>query len=444
MSCFLLVAMLVTLAPACALAQQYAVAETRAVGSQRFTEQDILRSTGIQKGKREIPLTQVKDAATRLLGLGVFKEVGYKHTAVPGGMKVEFTVKDADEFVRADFDNIVWLPQAELINELHQRVPLFNGQLPMQPGGSLQTDVAAALQGLLNERGVKATVSFAPSGPREGITDAYVYTADEVEVKIGQLNFSGASPAFSPLLEGAARPLLGTHFQRSSVAKFVASNLLNIYRSRGYLRAEFQPLQVAVASHKDLETAVAITLPVVEGRAYTFAGIRWSGNTVRPNPWLDDRVHLRSGQTANGVQLDADLTGIRAQYAQLGHMHMYLDVQPTYDDGNGSVRYDATVHEGELFNMGKLDIAGLQASSAEKVRQRWRMREGDPYDATYVKDFFANYFRLPPGITYVLEQSEGEAKNSVDLTLIFCKEGTKCLASAPNQFYIPDPEPRRR
>jgi hypothetical protein len=92
--------------------------------------------------------------------------------------------------------------------------------------------------------------------------------------------------------------------------------------------------------------------------------------------------------------------------------------------------------------MGKLDIAGLQPSSAEKVRQRWRMREGDPFDANYVKRFFEQ-FRLGD-LVYNVEQSEGEAPNSIDLTLIFCKAGTRCLASGPNQLYIPDEEERRR
>lgn len=440
----LLLATIFVFASAGSHGQQFAVAELRATGSQRFAEQDILRSTGLAKGKQTIPISQVKDAAAKLLGSGAFKEVSYKHSAVPTGMKVEFAVRDADEFVHADFENIVWLPLPELIKELNQRVPLFNGQLPKHPGGSLQEDVAAALQGLLNERGVKTTVSYAACGPREGITEAYVYSADGVEIKIGQLNLAGASSAFSPLLEAAARPLLGTHFQRSTVAKFVNRNLLDIYRSRGHLRAEFQAPQVTVASHKEAETAVAITLPVVEGRAYTFGGVRWSGQSVRPDVWLNERIRVGVSQPANGVQLDTDFRNIRSEYARLGYMHMDLDLRPIFDEAAGTIRYEATVHEGEPFTMGKLDIAGLQPSSAERVRQRWRMREGDAFDPDYVKNFFTTHLRLPEGMVYVVEQSEGEAKNSLDLTLIFCKATEKCLASAPNRLYIPDPEPRRR
>ena len=439
------VSLFLTLVVLCAsaAAQQYAVVELRATGSKRFTEQDILRAAGIEKGKREIPLAQVKDAATKLLGLGVFREVSYKHSAVPGGMKVEFTVTDVDHFVRADFDNIVWLPQADLLKELHARVPLFSGELPLGTSGSLPEDVAGALQGLLNERGVKGTVSFATSGPREGLIDAYVYAVDDVEVKIGQFTFTGVSAAFAPLLETAARPLIGTHFQRSTLKRFAESNLLAIYRRRGFLRAGFGTPAITVLSHKEANTSVAVTLSVEEGRAYTFAGLQWSGNQVRTVEELNGRLHVRLGQTVNGDQLDFDMVQIRTHYAGLGYMHMLLDLKAIYDDTAGTVRYEAAITEGELFSMGKLDIAGLQPSSAEKLRQIWRLREGDPFDPGYVKRFFT-LFRLPPGVVYVVEQSEGETTNSIDLTLIFCKESTRCLASAPNQLYIPVDEERRR
>src|SRR4051812_28232838 len=104
-----------------AQAQQYNVAEVRASGSKRFAEQDIVRASGIEKGQRSLSLDQVKDAAAKLLALGTFIEVSYRHSAAPGGMKVEFVVKDSADFVPADFDNIVWLSPAELMAELRKR-----------------------------------------------------------------------------------------------------------------------------------------------------------------------------------------------------------------------------------------------------------------------------------------------------------------------------------
>lgn len=427
-----------------AQAQQYPVMDVRATGSKRFAEQEIVRASGIAKGTRPVSLDEVKDAAGKLLALGVFTEVSYRHSRVPGGMRVEFMVKDAADFVRADFDNIVWLPPAERLAQLRQRAPLFSGELPLVPDSGLSEQVRDALQALLDEHGVSTAVMVMPLTARDGRTEAYVFHADDVDVKIGEINFAGASAAFLPKLETVARDLLGIQYHRSTLQSFITHNLSKVYQRAGYLRAEFAPPHVAVASHKDTETMVVITMPVSEGRAYSFAGLRWSGNTVLPVEDLDRYLNLRPGLPADGVQLALDLARLRTNYAHRGYMHMHLASKPAYDDAAGTVRFEVALHEGELFSMGKLEVAGLQPSSAERVRQRWRMREGDPYDATYVKSFFEEHFRLPPGVTYVVEQSEGEAKNSIDLTLIFCKQGIKCLASNPNQLYIPDDEPRRR
>src|SRR5207302_2386519 len=141
-----------------ALAQtkQYPILDLQAQGSERFPAADILKASGLQLDpKKEVSLDQVRQAAERLVGTGVFAKVDYKHTALRNGMKVEFTVKDkdADQFVPARFENLVWWPESQLISDLHARSPLFSGQLPL--GGGLADELAAELESLLAARKVK-------------------------------------------------------------------------------------------------------------------------------------------------------------------------------------------------------------------------------------------------------------------------------------------------
>src|SRR4051812_20022324 len=108
---------LIAVALSSASAQKYPIAKMTATGSERFLAEDILRSTGLAENKTvEVPLTAIEAAAEKLNASGAFAEVKYKHTASPGGMKVEFELvdKDDDQFVPCDFENIVWLPEAEL------------------------------------------------------------------------------------------------------------------------------------------------------------------------------------------------------------------------------------------------------------------------------------------------------------------------------------------
>ena len=86
--------------------------------------------------------------------------------------------------------------------------------------------------------------------------------------------------------------------------------------------------------------------------------------------------------------------------------------------------------------MGKFNVDGLSSGPAERVRQLWKLREGEPFNREYLKEFF-NAFRTPTDTGYVIEQSEGEAQNSVDVTIIFCNPRTPCQPSGPNALYSP-------
>jgi outer membrane protein insertion porin family len=422
-------------------AQHYPIAELRATGSKRFSPPEITQAAGLEKGK-SVTLEQLRDATTKLLGLGTFKEVSYKYNLVSGGLKVEFTVADSDEFVPAEFDNIVWLAPDELLKELRGRVPLFNGELPVHTSGSLPGDVAASLEALLRESGVPANITFLPAATPEGAIRAYTYAAEGVEIKIAQVNLAGASPAFSTQVENPARTLLGRSYHRADLKDFVKNTLLPVYQSRGHLRAEFGEPQVAVTSHHNTQTSVTVTIPVQEGRAYTFGGLKWSGNQVFSAEELTAMLHVAPNQPVDGPRLVADFEEIKGRYGTRGYVKAGLEPALLFDDANSTVRYDVAVREGEQFTMGKLEVVGLQAASAERVRQRWRMREGDPFDPGYLSQFFRD-FRLPRGFAFKAETSDGEAPHSLDLTLIFCKEDTKCLPTAPNVLTIEDQERRR-
>ena len=138
-------------------AQQYPILELRAEGSKLFSSDDVLKATGLRVDpQKEIPLTYVREVAEKLVATGVFSEVNYQHTALRNGMKVEFILKDKDpdQFVPARFENFVWWSETQLISELHTRVPLFTGQLPL--GGNLSDEVASTLEALLKARRQRA------------------------------------------------------------------------------------------------------------------------------------------------------------------------------------------------------------------------------------------------------------------------------------------------
>ncbi len=394
--------------------------DLRATGSQRYSSDEITAASGIIKG-RDTSLDEVKAAAQKLLSEGVFHEVGYRHTQATGGMRVEFTVKDADldQSLPADFDNIVWLPTAELETQIHQRLPLFKGRVPLN--GTLGDEIVAALQEVLAHAGVKGHVSSSLHEIAGQPADAMRFLVDDMDIKVAQIGVTGASHPFDAEVQNEAAKVLNATYSQSQLRYFIAHGLRIVYLRHGYLKAEFGGPQPAVLSNDAGITRVKVIIPVTEGRQYKLAGLKWSGATVIPVAQLGSLLHLAGGVPVDGAQFEHDLYQIREQYARRGYMKAEVNALPNFDDAQGAVSYQLAVIEGPQYKMGKLDVEGLAKGSVERLISAWKLREGEPYDSTYVRNFLKAY-QLPEGISYQAEQEVDDVNKIVDTTIVFRKE----------------------
>jgi outer membrane protein assembly factor BamA len=420
--------------------KQYPITELTTTGSERYDAEDILKASGLKADKSvAVSLDAVKDAAQKLVDSGAFAEINYKHTAALGGMKVEFAVgdKDDDQFIKCDFANIVWLPEKDLLIELHDRVPLFNGTVPRS--GTLTSDVAQALQTLLKERGVSANVETEHEDAINGdpATELMTYRVADVEIKIAKIELAGASPEMQTEAENTAKQITGLIYNRATVKRFIDRNLRNVYLKLGYLRATFAtPETTVLPDSAGNKTSIAINIPVIEGRIYKAGGLRWTGNRAMLSESLSPYLHLTQGTIVDGVQLAKDVNKLRTHYASLGYLRMTLTPRPSYDDNAGIVNYEMPIKEGDLFSMGKFDVEGVTPASAEKIRLAWQLREGEPFDPAYLSDFFKK-FRMPPNTGYLVDEVAGERPNSVDVTVIFCAPNDPCKPKNENHLYTP-------
>jgi len=96
--------------------------------------------------------------------------------------------------------------------------------------------------------------------------------------------------------------------------------------------------------------------------------------------------------------------------------------EPQLDDDKSTVHYDINIHEGNVYNMGELEIIGVDTPSKGRLHDAWRLREGQPYNADYTRQFVDDAPRLlPRGLQFsvnVQEQLNEKAK-IVDVTIQF-------------------------
>lgn len=418
------------------MAQQYMITSLHASGSGRFSEEQVLRASGLKLGEA-ITLETVRDAAQALVDSGAFAEVRYRHMDSARAIAVEFTLRDRpeDEFATCSFENIVWFPETELVSELQKRVPLFRGKVPLV--GNLPEKIAGEISTMLHEKGVIGHVTASPLSDKAGNTVGYDFMLDDANLHIGEIVFTGASSSLAPDLQAAAAPLIGLTYHRSTVEGFAQERLRDFYLQRGYLQARFGPPVPSVAREQNHDTQVRVALAVTEGPLYRFGKVQWSGANAISYGQIATLVPTPEDSVVDGVSLRSLVRQLRRLYAEAGYLHMYLKETPNFHPDTGVVDYTMEVNEGPLFSMGKLEFSGVPAETEQKLRQVWKVREGEPFDEQYFEKFV--FSLIPAGAMYEVDKSEGDRPNTVDVSIRLCAPGEHCRPPE-NHLYEPPVE----
>jgi len=382
-------------------------------GSKRFTPQEVSASSGLQLGT--IVDDEVFRKAARQLGeTGAFDAISYNFTFSSAGTKLVFEVTDADKFVPAHFKDFVWFTDQELLQKVHERAPLFHGELPTS--GRLPDQVSDILQAMLVENSVPGHVQYLRTSTPKGQLASIDYAVADVTIRVRHIEFTGVGADELPPLETAAEKLSGRDYYRALLDGFVEHAVLPLYHQHGYLKASCilsQPKVVkasespsgAIAvdpiNDKQAVTLVDITIPVTPGVQYKLSGWNWSGNKNISSDDLQPLIHAKIGQPANTVALEDNLRAVQQLYGSRGYVTATIKANAEFDDATSEVVYQLVVTEGALYHMGELEFRGIDNQLTSRLRAAWKIRPGDVYDASYLKEFLPQARKLlPPTIDW--------------------------------------------
>lgn len=393
-------------------------------GSKRYKSSEIAPVTGLTPSSG-VTFADLKKAADRLASAGVFADVTYRYTTLGNTMTVTFLVQDANDLLRCRFGNFVWFTQQELMQDLRSHVPLFQGYVP--PSGKMLGQVETQLQDMLVARGIHAQIQYAAQqigGSVHGIEFMEVGVA----LPIKKVEFSGVKGMDVSLLQQAADPLLNQNYDASFVHSFSQGALRRVYRRHGYLLAKFGAPVPHLLSGNAASDAVEVTIPVSEGEQYDLKAIKWSGQSTIPYTKLAKMLHLPVGRPVNAVKLNEEVLGMLPLYHNRGYFVANVTPMAVLDTKTHTAVYQIQIHQGALYRMGALEIAGVDASHARSIERLCRLRRGDPYRADYWKKFLKRAFHhLPPsssGWRVRTVQKVQDNTKTVNVRLIFSPEAS--------------------
>lgn len=395
--------------------QAASLVSLHASGSVRYPEADITAATGLKVGNTLTP-QDFRTGADKLAASGAFEEVRYKYELAGTGYSVTYEVVDSPESLPVTFDNFAWFSDNELVNLVKQSVPLFHGEVPIN-GGMLQ-QVADALQAVLAQRGIAGTVRFLREETSDGNTGGGVFTIDGLNMRIRRVDFPGAPEDDGPMLGQTARLLIDKPYQRSVVRSFADASIRPLYLKRGFLRVTFGDAHVEVLNADTRAPEVAVKIPVIPGAQYRISQIEWAGNKAFYPEDLEAAVKLKTGSIADAIQLEADLHQVQALYGAKGYLRAATEVTPAYDEDRKVVRYTIHVREGGVYRFRSIDLQGIDKATIARLREEWTLREGEPFNNQYPREYIKALARLlPPNVSIEPSTEIDDEAKTVDYTV---------------------------
>jgi outer membrane protein insertion porin family len=382
------------------------LASVKVKGTKRFKEEDVIAASGLQIG-RPVSDDDFKKAARSLGDTGAFTDIGYSFSYSAAGTRLELQLTDAAKFFPARFEDFVWFSDEELDKAIRAHVPLFHGEIAAY--GRMADEVSDALQTLLVQNGIAGRVEYLRKpGPSTDV-ESFNYTVADVVIRIRDIVFSGVAPGELPLLETAAQRLPERGYSRTRLNRLVEQDLLPILQARGFLKASFSPplpkvVKTPANSEADAasndstrnRTIVDVEYAVAQGLQYKVSTVEWSGNHEFPSDKLQAMIHLEPGRPANRVQLGENLAEVKKLYGSRGYVNASIKVDAKFDDSAGTAVILIAIKEDYVYHMGDLEFRGLDNGLTAKLREAWKIRPGEVYDASYLDQYLPLANKLLP------------------------------------------------
>lgn len=369
----------------------YTLNRISATGLKHFSTEQIALASGLRKGQ-QVDMAAVDAAADRLFQSGAIAKIGYSYKTAGSSLDVEFQITEASQFLPCSYDNFVWFKDAELTAAAQREIPLFDGSLPV--GGEMVNQVPSAIEHFLAERKITAKViATLSSESLGGKATGYTLRVLDIAIPVKEVDVTGG-PLGYDLLAVAEEPLLKQNYSLVIAKGAAEFGLPEVYQNEGYLQVKFSDPQVTMIDPRGVDATQGVIekFTVNPGLLYNWDGVSWSGNQSIRDSDLLKLLELKPGDIARRDKFQWSLVHIRDGYGRIGYLAVRVSPTPEFDVPRHLVHYQMKIDEGPQYFMGQFTLTGVSEPLASKVRQAWKLRAGQVFDASYetggwTKDF---------------------------------------------------------
>ncbi|WP_373820009.1 outer membrane protein assembly factor BamA [Glaesserella sp.] len=150
-------------------------------------------------------------------------------------------------------------------------------------------------------------------------------------------------------------------------------NLRDFYMNQGYAKFNIQDTNIQFSDDKK---DVALTYKLHEGEQYNISEIRIIGNTAKLDKELNELLRdFHPGQQFRKSDLKKIEDGIKQILGNNGFASAKVDLYPTFDDANKTVRISFVVDSGSRVYVRKIRFEGNDVTADSTLRREMRQQE---------------------------------------------------------------------
>lgn len=369
--------------------KKYILADVAVTNNISFNKQTVVTFAGLQKGQEiTIPGEEISAAIKKLGKLGLFDEISFYINRVENdSIYLDLDIKELPKLGQVKFVGIKKNKTEALIKD--------NGLTKSKVvNENLITTTRNYIENKYKKDGyfnTKVNINIIKDTTTINQVNMVVNIDKGDKVKISKIDFIGNEKISDKALRKAMKDTKQKNPIRIlKASKFIKEKykadlekVIAAYKEKGYRDARI--LSDTVAFDKD-KNALSIKINVEEGNKYYFGNIKFLGNTVYSDQFLNRIIGVKKGETYNGVLLEKriadkskpDGEDITNLYQNNGYLFSNINAVEV-KTANDTIDFEIRVTEGPLAYFNHITVVGNDKTNDRVIYRELRTKPGEKY-----------------------------------------------------------------
>ncbi len=366
----------------------YFLGDVNVVGDVSYNPQTVITFSGLQKGQKIwIPGEEVSSAIKKLWKLGLFDDVNVYINRIEGdSVYLDLKINELPKLSDAKINGLKKGKRESLLKDLDlKKGKIVNENLVRTTKNYIENKYKK--DGYYN---TKVVINTVKDTANDRAVNMVINVDRGKKVKVKEIVFEGNSKIKDRKLHKAMKDTKEKNFFRVfKASKYIQSayksdlnKLTDKYKENGFRDARI--LSDSVVRNPD--KTVSIKIKLEEGEKYYIRNIKFLGNTIYTDQYLQNQLGLKKGDVYNGVLLQKrikdetkpdgiDLTNL---YQNNGYLFSNINLVETATV-NDSIDFEIRVTEGPIAYFNKITVVGNDRTNDHVIYREIRTKPGDKY-----------------------------------------------------------------